>query len=382
MSGFFDGMGALSKADIERLIADPSADTRADTAAKVAQTFGDRQLTEAERRLATEILGVMARDAEVRVRSALSLNLKENPDVPHDLAVRLARDVAEVATPILQFSAALSDADLLAIVDSAGHDHQAAVARREQVSEAVASALVERGDEEVVGALMGNRGAAIPEQAMGRAIDRFGASETVSAAMVHRPKLPIAISERLVALVSETLRDHLVTHHELPADTAADLLLQTRERALIGLLAEGQSSQDVRSLIAELHANGRLTSTLLLRALCTGDVDFFECGLAQLAGVPVQNAHQLISDAGGRGLEALYLRGGQPRELLPMVRAAVDVANELEYDGLPGDRPRFVETVIERVLTRFEDMAETDDVDWLITRLSRAQAAQGSAARS
>ena len=65
-----------------------------------------------------------------------------------------------------------------------------------------------------------------------------------------------------------------------------------------------------------------------------------------------------------------------------MVRAAVDVANELEYDGLPGDRPRFVEVVIERVLTRFEDMAETDDVDWLITRLSRAQAAQDGASRA
>ena len=382
MSGFFDGMGTLSKADIERLIADPSADTRAETASKVARTFGERTLTEAERGLAEQVLAVMARDAEVRVRSALSLNLKENPDVPHDLAMRLAQDVAEVATPILQFSAALSDEDLLAIVESAGSDHQAAVAQRAQVSEAVSSALVERGDEAVVGTLMGNAGAAIPEPAMARAIDRFGESETVSTAMVHRSKLPIAISERLVALVSETLREHLVTHHELPPDTAADLLLQTRERALIGMLAEGQSSQDVRSLIDELHANGRLTPSLLLRALCTGDVDFFECALARLANVPVQNAHQLISDAGGRGLEALYIRGGQPKELLPMVRAAVDVANELEYDGLPGDRPRFVEVVIERVLTRFEDMAETDDVDWLITRLSRAQAAQDGTGRA
>lgn len=382
MSSYFDGNGELSAADIQRLMVDQSAAARAETAAKVARTLGERQLTQTERELAEQVLKVMAHDAEIRVRRALAENLKENPAVPRELAVRLAQDVAEVATPILQFSAALSDEDLLAIVESAGREHQEAVAQRATVSEAVSSALVERGDEGVVGALMDNAGAAVPEAAMARAIDRFGDSERVGAAMVHRPKLPIAISERLVALVSETLRQHLVTRHELAPDTAADLLLQTRERALIGMLAEGQSSQDVRSLIAELHAHGRLTSTLILRALCTGDVDFFECALARLAEIPVQNAHQLISDGGRRGLEALYLRGGQPKELLPMVRAAVDVANELEYDGLPGDRPRFVETVIERVLTQFEDIAETDDVDWLITRLSRAQAAQQAATRA
>lgn len=376
MSGFFEGSDALSAADIERLMQDPSSETRAATAAKVAQTFNARSLTENERLLAEEILKAMARDAEVRVRRALSVSLKENPDIPHDLALRLARDVAEVATPMLQFSAALSEADLLQIVESAGPAHQSAVASRESVPEAVSAAIVDRGDEAVVSTLLGNAGAAVPETALNRAIDRFGDSEAVSAAMVHRPSLPLGISERLVALVSDTLRRHLVTHHELAPDTAADLLLQTREQALIGLLAEGQSSQDVRDLIAELHANSRLTPSLILRALCTGDVDFFECALAHLANISVSNAHRLISDAGGRGLEALYLRSGQPRDLLPMVRAAIEVAEELEYDGLPGDRPRFVETVIERVLTRFETMAETDDVDWLITRLSRAQAAQ------
>lgn len=380
MSSFFDSDGELSAADIQRLMADDSPATRAATAAKVARTFGDRRLTETERDLAEQVIRIMAHDVEVRVRQALSENLKDNPDVPRELALRLARDVAEVATPILQFSAALTEEDLLQIVESdAGQAHKAAVARREVVPETVSVALVEHGDETVVGTLMENAGAELPESALARAIDRFGESETVSAAMVQRPKLPIAISERLVALVSETLRQHLVTRHALPPETVADLLLQTREQALIGMLAEGQSSRDVQSLIVELHANGRLTPSLIMRALCTGDVDFFESTLAHLAGIPVQNAHQLICDAGGRGLEALYLRAGQPQELLPIVRAAVDVAHELEYDGLPGDRPRFVETVIERVLTRFEDVAGTDDVDWLITRLSRAQAAQQAA---
>src|SRR5436190_1690222 len=60
----------LTRADVERLLADPSPATRADLAAKVAQEFERGGLTPEERRIAEETVRVMARDAAPRARQA------------------------------------------------------------------------------------------------------------------------------------------------------------------------------------------------------------------------------------------------------------------------------------------------------------------------
>ncbi|MFX8731471.1 DUF2336 domain-containing protein, partial [Acinetobacter baumannii] len=90
-------------------------------------------------------------------------------------------------------------------------------------------------------------------------------SQKVADNLALRARLPITITERLVAVVSDKIREHLVTHHEMPPDLAADLLLQSREKALVGLLAENETI-DVAALVRDLKTNGRLTPTLILRA--------------------------------------------------------------------------------------------------------------------
>lgn len=369
----------LSAADVERLLRDPSPESRADTAGKVASAVAAANLSASERALAMEIVSVMAQDAVARVRQALSENLKDSPGVPHALALKLAQDVAEVAMPMLQNSSVLSDADLLSIVNAGSSAHQAAIAKRSAVSESVSAALVEKGDETVVSTLMANDGAKVDEVLMSKALEKFPGNAKVADGMAMRSKLPITITERLVAMVSDKIRDHLVTHHELSPDVATDLLLQSREKALVGMLAENESV-DVNQLVHELRANGRLTPTLILRALFTGDLDFFETALSAISNLPVQNAHRLIHDPGKLGLKTLYDRCGLPPELFQMVRIAIDVVRETQYNGLPGDRQRFVESVIERVLTTFDTIMEGEDIDWLIRKLSGSVSARSQAA--
>lgn len=372
----------LSLADVERLLTEPSPSARAATAAKVARAFSAESLSPRERALANDIFFALARDAEVRVRRTLAEELKDHPELPRELALKLAHDVAEVAVPVLESALVLSDEDLVAIVGDGSTDHQAAIARRSAVSTDVARALVDQGNETVVSTLMGNEGAVLDESLMHKALDRFGQSPGVNARMAHRRRLPMAVAERLVTLVSETLRQHLVTHHELSPDLATDLVLQARERALIGMLADGGGPGGTQILVRTLKNNSRLTPTLIVRALCTGDVDFFECALSELAGIPVQNVHILIHDKARRGLGALWDKCRLPRDLMAVVKSAIDVIEETQYDGGPADRPRFVERVIERILTRYDARTahevRHDDVDWLVGRLARAQAAAGA----
>lgn len=364
----------LSQADVAKLLTDPSSENRAETARKVSAQFTDTALGPKERALIEEIFKVMVKDVEVRVREALSDSLKDNPDIPREIALSLANDVSEVALPIIEFSEVLSDEDLIEIVSSKSEDHQMAVARRDNVSERVSEALVETDNENVVATLVSNEGAKLSEGTMNTVIDKFGNSKKVNEPLALRHELPLTVAERLVSLVSDKIRDHLVTHHDMSADVATDLFLNAREKATVGLLQPDTNLRDVVELIDQLHANHRLTPTLIFRALCMGDTTFFEAALAKLADIPIANAYRLIHDKGGKGLEALFEKCKLSKRMLEISKAALEVASEMRINS-GDDRIRFRQVMIERVLTQFEDGFDPENLDYFIAKLGDQKAA-------
>jgi uncharacterized protein (DUF2336 family) len=371
---------ALSQDDVVRLLTDPSGEARAATAAKIAADFDRGGLGPAERKIAEEIFRLMVRDAEVRVREALAQNLKRSRDVPHEVALALAKDTDRVAEPILKYSEVLTDDDLVEIVRTQGPAKQIAVAGRSSVSEKVSATLVDTRNEAVVQTLVANPGAAISEKSLQQVVDDFGGREGIQAAMVHRPKLPVTVAERLVTLVSEKLRTELVKRHELPAELATDLLLRSRERAVIGISSEAEE-QDVLTLVRQMHQNGRLTPSIVLRAAVMGDMTFFEAAMAELSGVSLANARVLIHDEGQLGLQALFNKARLPASHFPGIRAAVDVSHETSYDGGENDRERYMRRMIERVLTQYGDLGvfmEGDDLDYLLKKMGELPALSAS----
>jgi uncharacterized protein (DUF2336 family) len=358
---------SLTQADVARLLAEPSASVRAEVADKLAREVDSTSLSEAEQRIAHDIIRIMAQDAELAVRRALSQSLRNATQLPHDIALRLAKDVEAVALPILISSPVLTDADLVALVKSSSSPKQEAIAGRTGVSEQVADALVMHGSEGAVARLMGNDKAHVAAASLDSAIDRFAYSDRIKTAMVHRADLPVAIAERLVFIVSEMLQSYLVRHHELPVSLATDIVLRSRERATLHL-SLGSSEQELERLVRQMHRHQRLTPLLVLRALCLGDMAFFEMAMAVMAKVPVTNARILIHDAGPIGLASLYQRAGMPQRLLPAVRVAADVVRGTEFDGGDRDRERYRSRVITRILTQFEDLPQ-DDLDYLLDKL-------------
>jgi len=359
----------LSVKDVSNLLSDPSTENRVLTAQKVAAAFVKRELGERERLLAEEIFRIMVRDVELKVRVALSRSIRLSPDLPHDVAVALANDISAVALPVIEASSVLTDEDLLSIIESKPAEYQVAVAGRAVVSERVSDALVDTRNEDVVARLVANEGAQLNEQTMTKVLDGFGHVKRISTPLAERQVLPLRIAERLVTLVSENIRDHLVTHHDLSPDVAMDLLLDSRERATLNLLGGSADTPDVFELVEQLHLNGRLTPTIIMRALCMGDRSFFEVAMARLADIPVANAHQLIHDRGGKGLERLFERCGLPAASLPVAKTALQAIEELEL-MTDGDRQTMRQLMIERVLTRFEEGMDPENLDYFIAKIA------------
>lgn len=362
---------ALSLEEVTRLLGDRTPERRAAAVNKVVKHLAHAELSERERTAATEIFRELARDVEERVRAAMAFHVKESELLPHDVAVHLARDVDSVATPILRYSEVLTDQDLMEITRSVSQSKLKAVAGRRQVGTALAEMLAEKGDEDVVSTLAGNQGAALNEASMHRMLDRFGQSERVHGPITRRGELPVAVAERLVTLVSDRLQEYLVTHHELDPATASDIVLQSRERATLGLVADEDGvGPATEALVAQLQANGRLSATIVLRSLCMGDIAFFEHAVARLADVPVVNARVLIHDRGELGLSRLFEKARLPKVLFPAVRVAVDVADETGLDGEPDDRERRSRRIIQRILTQYEDLG-SENLEYLLAKLGK-----------
>ncbi len=367
----------LSQADVARLMAAPTPEIRAETAAKIAEQFDSEGLSESEREIAEDIFRALVKDAEVRVREALSANLKACADVPHDVALALAEDVDSVALPILKFSEVLTDEDLIEILRHHGSTKQVAIAQRPQLSCEVAGAVIDTENETAVARLVANEGAELDDSSLERVMATYEDSEVICESLARRVNLPPAISEQLVSVISEQLESYLQENTELPTDKVSNLLLQARERATVSLISDGSSDDELEQLVERLHVNGRLTASLILRALCMGDMNLFETALARLAGVPIQSARVLIHDKGPLGLESIYLRAGLPEALFAAFRAAVDVAAETDYDYGANDRARYIERMLERILTQGQNPSERlgdDDIEYLMTKLQELAA--------
>jgi len=364
---------ALTDSDIRTLVKGATADERAVAAHRLCRHIDRTELTDEEREEAHEILRVMAADAAELVRRALAVTLKSSPLVPRDVANRLARDVESIALPILGNSPAFTDEDLTEIVRLGGPVRQVAIAKRPALSEKVTGAIVEFGVEKAVETACTNEKAEFSERALEKAVAKFEKSAPVLTAIAFRQVLPMAVTEKLIDLVGDSVRDHLVSHHAISPEMALTIAMGAKERATLDLVDQAGRTSDMRAFVGHLNKMNRLTASLLLRALAHGHMPFFEWAIAELAGIPHHRTWLMIHDAGPLGLKAIYERAGLPARLLPAFRAGVDAYHSMEMDGGDEDRERFQRKLMERFLTQAHP-ASRDDIDYLLDKIDRLNA--------
>ena len=361
----------LTIADVERLLSDPSEDARAEVAAKVATQFKEIELAPRERELAHEILGYLVHDVAVNVREALSRCLNDVPEAPRNIVLQLARDIDAVAIPVLERSPVLTDEDLVGLVYY-GSPPSNAIAGRPQVAAPVSEALALKGDRAAVLRLIANAGAIINEEAATMLVERYADDADVAAPLVQRNELPAMLVERLIAMVSEQMREYLIEHHEMDGRTAATLEEQARERTTTEAITR-MNDDDMRALVTQLIENKRLSATLILRAAGTGNMNFVEAAFAELTSVPQDRIWRLIHDVGALGFRAVYARAGMPEALYPAFRTVLDTFHAVRSSDGSLDLPLFRFHVLEGLKEAFEQV-EADDLDTMIDKLGRLAA--------
>jgi uncharacterized protein (DUF2336 family) len=358
----------LSEADIRSLVKGDTDEDRALACYRLCRRIDTIDLSDAERAFSHQILNIVVDGAAERVRRALAMTLKSSNNLPADIASRLARDIESVALPILENSPVLTDEDLAEILEAAEPARQYAIAKRASLSETVTDALCTFGVDGAITAALANDGATFGANGLTTAMQRFPTHKEMMEAIIDRPMLPLIVAEKMAARLTGELFDRLVDKHAMPPQLAIELANNTRERAGVDLISQAGLQSDMQRFVQQLHLNGRLTASFVLRALCQGEVRLVEHAFAELSGIAHNKAWLLVHDGGTMGLRAVFERSGMTPSLYPAFRAAIDVLHETEFDGSNEDRTRFRKRMIERVLTRFQSIPQ-DDLDYLLEKL-------------
>jgi uncharacterized protein (DUF2336 family) len=353
---------------------------RLQIAASLGAAFARDSLGRREMSLAIEIFKSLVRDTEIEVRRTLAEHVKASPLLPRSLALKLAQDIEAVALPVLQSSPVLTDDDLVAVIDGGSTVKQRAIAGRETLSERVSGALVETGERGVIELLLANDGAAISVASYRELLDAFKDDDVIQNLLVERPVLPFEVTERLVWLVSEALRERLTRQHDIPAALAEQFGRHGRERALVQSLAALRSAKDIDAAARRLSQKGALTPTLLLRALAAGQLELFGAGMAVLARVPTAKAQTALRKAGTAALVSLYQRAQLPAHLQSAFQIVLEVVLERRRAGHTAQQPDAEQRIVDALVRSYRQLSP-DSLESMIYQLGRLNPANPDALR-
>ena len=355
---------------------------RAEGAGSLARAYLYAGLDLQDRREAEVALTSLLDDPAPSVRKALAEAFASAPDAPPAIVVALANDQSDVAAPILSRSPMLGDGELIDCAAIGDAFAQAAIALRPVLSASVAAAIAEVAAREPLIALAVNPGADIPEFSLRRMVERFGADGELREALLSRPALPPSVRSDLVAATASALSRFVVGCAWLSSERADRVVREATDKAHVMIAADAERSRDwraARALVRHLRSCGRLTPSLTLRALLSGNSCLFEAALVELSGLPERKVIPLARDWRGTGFAALYKAAGLPDKLLPAFRAALSGLSE--FGAAAHDSgARLSRAMIERVLTACEasDPIETGSLLALLRRFD-AEAAREEA---
>ncbi|MBX9847077.1 MAG: DUF2336 domain-containing protein [Xanthobacteraceae bacterium] len=352
---------------------------RAEATGALARAYLYSDMTDSDRLAAEGAMTMLLDDPSPLVRRALADVFAASEYAPANIVHALACDQPDVAGPVLHRSPLLLDADLVEAVASGETVRQAAVAMRALLPCSVAAAIAEVGCAEACLILLENQHAEIVPFSLDRIVERHGRLAAIRDSLLKRSDLPAPTRQALVLKLSQTLAEFVAARAWLAPDRARRITREACEKATVALAAASPESE-VRPLIRHLCESRQLNAGLILRSLLSGNVEFFEEALAELAGVPLARVTGIVHDRRGASFRALYDKAGLPASTFLAFREALEAMREEGFGHEIGGASRLKRRIIERALTRCENETP-DEIEPLLTLLRRfaAEAAREEA---
>ena len=352
---------------------------RADAAHALARAYLDAAVDADIRSAMEAAMTVLLDDPAHEVRAALADALGSSPAAPRHVIISLAVDTVEVAAVVLARSPLLIDAELIDIAGAGVLTLQQAIASRPVVAGGVSAALAEVGERDACLTLVANGGAAIARISFRRIAERFGDDAELRDVMLARPDLPADVHQMLIRRLGDALGTMMVTKSWAGEERALTVTREACDRATVALAAETQSDE-LPELVEHLRITGQLTTALLLRAVCAGNVALFETALAALARAPVDRVASLVRAGRISVLRAIYTKAGLPPTAFEAFAAALDTWRLIVEEDSGQDRYRTTLRMVDAVLARYAGISdgEAHELATMLRRFAAEQAREAA----
>lgn len=289
------------------LAADQTGVVREQLARKVAKLLPEASQAD-NRRAQAHVLAVLealAQDQAPRVRMVLAEEIKSSPDVPHQVALKLAQDTdLAVSGPMLACSPVLTEDDLIAIIETCPTPGaRSAIASRQNVNERVSHAIVQSADAAAVAALLANPSAQIREDTLDAILDAAPAQESWHQPLALRARLPVSAMRRIAGFVAAALVEQMIARNQVEPEVAEDLLVRVQRRLdHAGTLSDADNTA---AQAAAVLSTGRFSDAWVRRTLAEGKSALVTAVLGLAADVGIAAAQRIMNSGSPAAIMAL-----------------------------------------------------------------------------
>ena len=363
---------SINRQDVEILQKSRDIASKSNIAQKVGKYYSSDNISPGNRLLAENIFRLLVKDTEIKVREVLADTLKYSNDLPHDIIDSIIKDKDSVALPFIQYYSSLTDDDLISILKASNLSKQKAVAKRKKLNSKISSFIADNCTDEVIEKLITNETAEIPNQAFENIINKYPENDILKKGIIYRENLPFEVIEKIISHISYKLKAYLVLNHNLPQDFASDLINEIKEKLTLKVSEEYSQDDQIRDFVQHLYKANRLTYSLVTRAICAGDLMFFEHALSFLAEMPVANVRKILFNSSADfEIRNLLRKALLPKSVFPTIFSALKVINEVKFDCGQTNSKLFSRKVIERILsyTPSTDELSNEDLNYLLSQL-------------
>ncbi|HVY34878.1 MAG TPA: DUF2336 domain-containing protein [Caulobacteraceae bacterium] len=315
-----------------------------------------------ERSITADLLVEMLREASVEERARAARRLTGLSEIPSGLVRLLLRDEVEIARPLIEDCASLSDSDLIDCARRGLPDHRRLLAQRRVVSEVVCEALIESGDPSVIEILLRNDTARLSNDALEAIVAASREHQKLTPLLLRRPELRPRQAYVVFWWADEESRrlilQRFAVSREVLQEAVADVFAVASE--------ERWSDSLVRKALQFIERRQRNRAAIekspfasleeAVAAAQSGMTRETAEELSYLAGIKPMTGAKVFTDPGGEPIAVYCKATGLPRAAVRALwrslrRAEVDAAGALTpglqrvmriYDTIAVDRAQTV----------------------------------------
>ena len=324
--GIFMSAGSSHFAKLMDLAKETSSEKRRELLREVSGVFLDNsERTETECAMFDEIVGAVAMDMTEQVRLELAKSVAKNKSPLRRTAKRLATDTIKVAAPILMHSRALTNEDLVDIVDNSNcQDKMMAVSRRRNLAAVVSKALVDKGEDKVVASLLENETAEIDRQTYEDIADRAATSPVLHAPFVKRQSMPLDLLDEMYAIVEDQLRAQIMERFDSVSEKDLEAALANSRSHLTKAYSPlPDDLKDAQEWYKGASERNEITPGLLIQLLRSGDRTRFLVAFSEMSSVPFEAVARRVDSKDIDGIAILAKASGFEKALFASIAVVI-----------------------------------------------------------